>query len=429
MIAGLLALCSNCSTLTLVVLRSDFCTCKDINTETLAGRDPGEPCNGDCELGKAGWLTMLSALFYLLAAAAVLKWGVQHEELEEYILSHPELKHYDHYATRSVFSRIVGNHKAKEVDATHPFSIPKRLSTAPNEDFFHQHDSAFHDDDSIASHEDHIENVVAAIGHQSVGDTRSRCQKLCCDFRVTKRTKGENIGFWIYRIGLGFLVGIYIFLVVILIGSRNENTQAAKAPDTSYNFVTDVVCAFNPLDPFSPFQDFPTKADAEQAGFEVAHCGGCGVCSNPHDLQTYVLTRKTIAKSAKKCGSKAVLGSEIALTSCLQGKIGFTPECTTCWADNMKTTSQKCLFTCMVTLFTGFMSNNNVPGAGEQGWLNQCLFCDEKMSGPAFVTCSGVARRRLGIRSEIERNPEEQCTNVDIDWVTANFTELFPPQR
>jgi hypothetical protein len=72
----------------------------------------------------------------------------------------------------------------------------------------------------------------------------------------------------------------------------------------------------------------------------------------------------------------------------------------------------------MRTLFTGFMSNNNVPGAGDDGWLNQCLQCDEKLSGPEFVTCSGVARRRLGIASEIERNPEEQCPIVDVDWVT-----------
>lgn len=76
------------------------------------------------------------------------------------------------------------------------------------------------------------------------------------------------------------------------------------------------------------------------------------------------------------------------------------------------------LFTCMKTLFTGFMSDNNIPGAGQQGWLNHCLQCDEKRSGTAFVTCSGVARRRLGISSEIERNPEQQCSTVDVNWLT-----------
>jgi hypothetical protein len=84
----------------------------------------------------------------------------------------------------------------------------------------------------------------------------------------------------------------------------------------------------------------------------------------------------------------------------------------------MKNTAHECLFSCMRTLFTGFMSNNNVPGAGDDGWLNQCLQCDEKLSGPAFVTCSGVARRRLGIQSEIERNPEELCPVVDVNWIT-----------
>jgi hypothetical protein len=71
----------------------------------------------------------------------------------------------------------------------------------------------------------------------------------------------------------------------------------------------------------------------------------------------------------------------------------------------------------MKTLFTGFMSNNNVPGAGTQGWLNQCVQCDERRSGTEFVTCSGVARRRLGIKSDIERDPEEQCSLVDVDWL------------
>ena len=35
-------------------------------------------------------------------------------------------------------------------------------------------------------------------------------------------------------------------------------------------------------------------------------------------------------------------------------------------------------------------------------------------------------RRRLGIRSEIERNPEEQCTNVDLDWLEVDFDDMFP---
>jgi hypothetical protein len=75
----------------------------------------------------------------------------------------------------------------------------------------------------------------------------------------------------------------------------------------------------------------------------------------------------------------------------------------------------------MKTLFTGFMADNNVKGAGDGGWLNQCFQCDERLSGPGFVKCSGVARRRLGIPSEIVRNPAEQCPFVDLDWVDYKF--------
>jgi hypothetical protein len=138
-----------------------------------------------------------------------------------------------------------------------------------------------------------------------------------------------------------------------------------------------------------------------------------------------VKTRKTIAKDTKSCGVKSMFGKYEDLVKCHTDKIGFTRPCTICWTDNMKNTQKQCLFTCLKTLFTGFMSDNNVPGAGEQGWLNQCIFCDERMSGPAFVECSGVARRRLGIVSEIERNPEEQCPNTDVDWVNVDWDELW----
>jgi hypothetical protein len=78
----------------------------------------------------------------------------------------------------------------------------------------------------------------------------------------------------------------------------------------------------------------------------------------------------------------------------------------------------------MKTLFSGFMSDNSVPGAGQQGSLNHCFYCDEKLSGTPFVTCSGASRRRLGISSEIERNPEQQqCTTVGVDWVLTYFDD------
>ena len=65
------------------------------------------------------------------------------------------------------------------------------------------------------------------------------------------------------------------------------------------------------------------------------------------------------------------------------------------------------------------MASNNVGGSSLESVMNHCIECDEKMSGTQFVTCSGVARRRLGVVSEIERNPDQQCKTVTVDWVNA----------
>jgi hypothetical protein len=55
-------------------------------------------------------------------------------------------------------------------------------------------------------------------------------------------------------------------------------------------------------------------------------------------------------------------------------------------------------------------SNSNNGG----GALNACLKCDEKMCGPAFITCAGANRRRSGIISDIERDVESDSTSVEI---------------
>jgi hypothetical protein len=209
-----------------------------------------------------------------------------------------------------------------------------------------------------------------------------------------------------------------------MIGSRAENLNAQEAPDTSPYFITDVVCAYDPTDSSSPFVTFPSKQAAQDEGWVVAHCGACGFCSNMADIKTYVDTRKTIASSAKQCGPVNFFGSFGDLVDCLQDRIPFSDDCAVCWAENMRNTGRECLFTCLSTLFTGFMASNNIEGAGSEGWLNHCLYCDEKLSGPDFVTCSGVSRRRLGIVSEIERNPAEQCRNVEIDWVNVDILAL-----
>jgi hypothetical protein len=221
------------------------------------------------------------------------------------------------------------------------------------------------------------------------------------------------------------LILLYLFVVVLMIGAYVENANAAQAPDTKYNFVLETVCAFNPLDPAASYVTFEHKQEAIEAGFAVLHCGACAQCSNPDDIAKYVTTRKTVAKSAKRCSKTTIFGNYDELNDCLEEQIGFTRPCTECWADNMQTTAKYCVFTCLSSFLTGNTKMNNLEHADDYNWLNQCLFCDEKRSGPAFVTCSGVARRRLGIPSEIERNPAEQCQSVDVDYLNATSPNYF----
>ena len=222
-------------------------------------------------------------------------------------------------------------------------------------------------------------------------------------------------------------MAIYIFVIALKVKSYSENIVASQAPDTKGNFILGEVCAFHPLNTNESFVTFDTKEAAVSAGYKVAHCGKCASCSDPSDIKTYVETRQIIAKLAKKCALVALFGSPDELTDCLHENIGFSVPCTECWTENMISTAKHCLYTCMEATLTGVARENNIKGLGnETVRLNQCIYCDEKMSGSAFVQCSGVARRRLGIVSEIERNPDEQCRNVDVDWVNVKFDEIFP---
>lgn len=86
-----------------------------------------------------------------------------------------------------------------------------------------------------------VDTAVASDGNDAV--RRTRCQKVCCDFRVTTRSRLERAEFCCFRCSLAALVGIFIFIVIMLCGSRYENLQAERAPSTTGNFVTNVTCA------------------------------------------------------------------------------------------------------------------------------------------------------------------------------------------
>eukprot|EP00522_Entomoneis_paludosa_P009682 CAMPEP_0172448272 /NCGR_PEP_ID=MMETSP1065-20121228/7317_1 /TAXON_ID=265537 /ORGANISM="Amphiprora paludosa, Strain CCMP125" /LENGTH=449 /DNA_ID=CAMNT_0013199715 /DNA_START=337 /DNA_END=1686 /DNA_ORIENTATION=+ len=436
----------------------------------------------------AGYFTIVGAALWMLAAYFCVTWGVQPEKLKEnkhrprHMYAHyPQASIYTRattgvqYVVKGVGSLTGSRHSRDDSNSTASTSLKtsKTSSSTESQDNAIQTSSMstasavdpkygagensatsnFADEPSnkvnansmrvIGEDEEHEDSNVPDLGDSNVNhdreldtneideeniepleDKRGCMQKWCCDYRIAPRTRREKWYFWTLRMVLGFMILFYVFFNFMMIGSRIENTQAAKRPDTSKYFLTQEVCAYNPSDPFQPFITFDTKEEARLANMTIAHCGNCGQCSNPQDIVAYVETRKTIAKKSKACGPKVFFGTKSDVSDCLQSKIPFSRPCANCWTDNMVNTATKCLSTCMRTLFSGFMTDNNVPGAGDQGWMNQCLFCDERMSGPAFVTCSGTARRRLGIVSEIERNPEEQCKNMDITWDGVNWDDI-----
>jgi len=274
-----------------------------------------------------------SSFLWLFAAMAVLKFGVQPDLQED-----GTHRHFAHYPRTSIRTRTFN-----------AGTTLKQMAQIIRRGFCREG------------------SIVTDEARDELLDERSCIQKACCDYRITPRSRGERFGFWCFRIGMGLLVFIYIFLITVQMGANRESTSAAKAPSTLKLFTTPEVCAYDASDTTNPFITFPSKEAAVLANYTVAHCGSCGYCSNPQDIRTYVDTRETIAKTAKLCGPKAIFGSFEDLAECLEGRIGLSEPCTVCWAENMKSTASGCLFTCMTTLFTGFMSDNNVDGAGDRG--------------------------------------------------------------
>jgi hypothetical protein len=327
-IGSLFVFCFVSTLLTLVVLRSDYCTCDSLSTKRLEREIIGNPCDGVCTLGSGGIVMMVAAFFWLVTAVATFKVGVQPKE----IMENPTKKglQYSGYSRDSITTRIFSfaqvfahNQRSKE--------FRRKRKYTDGTDVDRSKEDVGDVNETIEEKEGEIEDDINKDDNKSEEDEiwhRTWCQTLCCDFRVTERSRKQRWQFWTFRTMLGFLAGIYLFLVIILIGSRVENRRAEQAPDTSVNFITDIVCAFDKADTSAPFVTFPTADEAHLAGLTVAHCGACAFCSNMPDIQAYVETRETIAESAKHCGPKAVFGKHINLVKCLEDEIGLTRECT-----------------------------------------------------------------------------------------------------
>jgi hypothetical protein len=436
-IAFLLILNSALTILTLLVLNSDFCQCyRLIDKKLEGGFDPSlDPCENTCEFGPAGISIIFGAAAWLLAGLAVVEFGVQPKDFVK-----EESARFGGFGqgsstTKALEDILKATKVPKKVTEISKFGAPqavdlgKKVTTHATLIVGHLSETnAF--EECVVGPMDGEENDCRGELPAKKEDLQriledkdddfqwTSCQKICCDFRVTERTKKEKTLFWCFRFVLVAVYALFAFSVVMLVGSRYENGVAESSPSTTPSFVTNVTCAFNPLHPRASFMTYTSPEAAAMDNMAIAHCGPCGYCSNIEDIKAFVTTRKTVTAELKKCGKTAVIGTTDNLHDCVKDKVGFTDDCRTCWVENIECNAKRCLFSCMMTLFTGSLHQNSVPQAGDIGSLNRCLNCDEKRCGTSFVTCSGVARRRLGIRSDIERHPDELCPHVKFDWTT-----------
>ena len=215
-----------------------------------------------------------------------------------------------------------------------------------------------------------------------------------------------------------FVALIVLFTVIVLIGSAIEMKKVNAASTTISYYTTAKVCATSGNSGMETFSDVVA---AHAANAKVANCGECGHCSNFNDIEIYNHTKETLTSSTTECATKAFFGGADKVRDCMNDNVGFTEDCNTCWVENVMCDMKCCVFTCIKSLVLGGGKqkggNNKMGASDDSNDLNDCLLCDERLCGPAFIDCAGANRRRSGIHSDIGRDEsQEVCKVVDDGW-------------
>jgi hypothetical protein len=229
------------------------------------------------------------------------------------------------------------------------------------------------------------------------------------------------------------LLAFVLMILILWIGLEFEERYVSRARDTVYLYEAPDVCglvggknltnATSTSDITLSLTSFPnaSAANASTENTLIAHCGTCGACSNPNDIKIYDDTKDTLFKDTVVCAKKALILGRITSTQCMKETVGFTPECTDCWVENIMCDLRLCVFICLWhSMFF------KVESGGDSKQLNRCTNCDEKRCGPAFIKCAGANRRRTGIISDIDRDEDEEvCTALEKDWWTDEYLQDF----
>ena len=144
-------------------------------------------------------------------------------------------------------------------------------------------------------------------------------------------------------------------------------------------------------------QTFDDDEAAEAAGAKVTHDGACGLCSPLQDLAAY-MDNGDLTEPVRACGVLGLSEGDEAQFECLL-ELGFTEPCARIWGYNTTHTRTVCLQVCLDLL--------DAPYHEDDGSLNECLQCDEDLSGPVFKAVAGRTRRNTGLASALCRPCDE----------------------
>jgi len=165
---------------------------------------------------------------------------------------------------------------------------------------------------------------------------------------------------------------------------------AGPAPEPG---APDEVCAVIPEGLQYRLKTYASAAAAQADGATPTHFGACGLCSSLADLAVY-MRYPDLGAPVTQCGIDNLAGPMEAHLECLAA-LGFTPVCAQIWYYNTVNTRSKCAKTCFPLI--------DAPYHTPDGALNECLQCDEDLSGPIFKKVAGRTRRNTGLASSLCR--------------------------
>lgn len=195
---------------------------------------------------------------------------------------------------------------------------------------------------------------------------------------------------------------------------------------------------------------FPSAQSALDNGFVITHQYQCGTCSTLQDLAVYMGVTD-LTTPGRLCAKKGMgsYGRLDLVKQCYIEKLGFTEMCAESWAYNSLHTGKECLSDCMGAyadqdsrwpfvsgLFNTVVKEKfsacpaEVPTANKEmreqlenwgcplaneltGKLNDCLWCDERVSGPGFKFSAARTRRASGLPSAIPRPNDKLFYQAD----------------